>query len=84
MYVLFPCQNLMNLSTGEQNSLKYLFKEAIIRLVPKLSALNIDNLQLQKASMLLLILCDLTHLRKGETDARYVATRNMLLINLFI
>ena len=67
MSVLFPCQNFMNLSTGQQNSLKYLFMKALIHLVPKLSTLNIANLHLQKASMLLIVLCDdLTYLWKGK------------------
>lgn len=63
MHVLFPCQNFMNLSTEQQNSLKYLFRKALIHLVPTLSPLNIANLHLQKASMLLIVLCDdLTYL----------------------
>lgn len=78
MHVLFPCQNLMNLSAVQQNSFKYLFKKALIGLVPKLSTLNIDNLHLQKASILWLIIRDLEYLRKGKVDARYVAMRNIV------
>lgn len=78
MHVLFPCQNLMNLSAVQQNSFKYLFKKVLIGLVPKLSTLNIDNLHLQKASILWLIIRDLEYLRKGKIDARYVAMRNIV------
>lgn len=78
MHVLFPCQNLMNLSAVQQNSFKYLFKKALIGLVKKLSTLNIDNLLLQKASILLFITRDLEYLRKGKIDARYVTMRNIV------
>ena len=55
----------MNLSTGQQNNLKYLFRKTLIHLVPNLFTLNIDNLHLQKVSVLLIVLCDdFTYLRQ--------------------
>lgn len=59
MHILFPCQNFLNLSAVQQNTVKYLFKQGLLRLVPSLSALNMGILHLQKASIPMVILCSL-------------------------
>ena len=61
MFVRFPCQNFMSLLVDQQNTIKYLFKTNLLRLVSSTSPLNIGVLQLQKVShqfiAWILILC---------------------------
>lgn len=50
MLVRFPCHNFTSLPIDQQNTVKYLLKTKLLRLVTSISPLNIGVLQLRKAS----------------------------------
>lgn len=50
MLVRFPCHIFTSLPVNQQNTVKYLFKTKLLRLVTSISPLNIGVLQLRKAS----------------------------------